>query len=170
MLLSHSVALLQSEVSEVENEGFRRPSPKRQRPEHHVQAAAMNCGYWTRGIALRRVPEHFHSCSPSAIVLWRLPSGRVPWAVESPLHWMDRHLAHHVQRASLREECDSAPRGSTHSTRCNLGFWSAKPWPSATSGAVLLEGTVCIFWTRLLPSTPPIYARAHSPSTNVVVG
>ena len=40
----------------------------------------MNCGYWTKAIALMRVPRHLHSCSLTAISLWRYPASRAPSA------------------------------------------------------------------------------------------
>ncbi len=55
----------------------------RRRPGRSAQAVAVNCGYWTKAIALKRVPEHLHICSQAAIALWRCPASRAPSATNS---------------------------------------------------------------------------------------
>jgi hypothetical protein len=37
--------------------------PTKRRPERIAQAVAVNCGYWTKAIALKRKPGALHFCS-----------------------------------------------------------------------------------------------------------
>jgi len=48
------------------------PSTKR-RPGRIAQAVAVNCGYWTKAIALKRKPGHLHFCSRIPILLVATP-------------------------------------------------------------------------------------------------
>ena len=44
-------------ISDIEN------TPKKRRPGRIAQAVAVNCGYWTKAIALKRKPGALHFCS-----------------------------------------------------------------------------------------------------------
>jgi hypothetical protein len=62
-----------------------RPQIQR-RPGRIAQAVAVICGYWTKAIALKRVPEHLHSRFQVLIGLWRCPLSRAPSAADCSLY------------------------------------------------------------------------------------
>jgi hypothetical protein len=73
----------------------------------------------------------------------------------------------HIDQALHRyvKGCDQAPCDLVLLAWGALGFRDAMTHATATSRNVLLEESVCIFWTALLPRTPSIYIRIHGAST-----
>ena len=103
----------------------------RRRPGRSAQAVAVNCGYWTKAIALKRVPEHLHICSQAAIALWRCPASRAPSATNSvaplkdlpfckPSRWLQ-----HTVKMWLR------PCGKNYSAGATIGSGARCPRPQS---------------------------------------
>jgi len=136
--------------------GCRHCLKKQQRPKRIARAVAVNYGFWTKAIALPRLPWHFHSCSQAPVARWRYPLDGLPWTTESSLHSKEpppctsgRGMQHvNVKNAVASQAAQSSPLGQP------FGVRGAMPQASATSRTVLLKETLCIF----LDSPPSPYA------------
>jgi len=88
------------------------PAQTQRRPGRIAQAVAVNCGYWTKAIALKRVPEHLHFRSLTAIVLWRRPASRTPSAANFAAVLKNCHV-----RIASRELLNSEGAVASHAVR-----------------------------------------------------